>query len=32
MLKEVIVSDIVTGAAQPKINQENMNSISLIKT
>lgn len=31
MLKEVNVSDLVTGAAQPKINQENMNSISLIK-
>lgn len=32
MLKEVNVSDIVTGAAQPKINQENMNSITLIKS
>ena len=31
MLKEVNVSDLVTGAAQPKINQENMNSISLVK-
>ena len=31
MLKEVNVSDLVTGAAQPKINQENMNSIILIK-
>jgi len=31
MLKEVNVNDIVTGAAQPKINQENMNSISLLK-
>jgi type I restriction enzyme S subunit len=31
MLKEVNVSDLVTGAAQPKINQENMNSIMLIK-
>jgi type I restriction enzyme S subunit len=31
MLKEVNVSDLVTGAAQPKINQKNMNSISLIK-
>lgn len=31
MLKEVNVSDLVTGAAQPKINQENMNSINLIK-
>ncbi|MCF8369429.1 MAG: restriction endonuclease subunit S [Bacteroidales bacterium] len=31
LLKEVNVSDLVTGAAQPKINQENMNSISLIK-
>ncbi|MBK8111626.1 MAG: hypothetical protein IPK46_15515 [Saprospiraceae bacterium] len=31
MLKEVNVSDKVTGAAQPKINQENMNSISLLK-
>jgi len=29
-LKEVNVSDIVTGAAQPKINQENMNSIKLV--
>lgn len=29
-LKEVNVSDIVTGAAQPKINQDNMNSIKLI--
>lgn len=31
ILKQVNVSDIVTGAAQPKINQENMNSISLVK-
>jgi type I restriction enzyme S subunit len=31
MLKEVNVSDLVTGAAQPKINQENMNSIILTK-
>jgi len=31
MLKEVNVSDLVTGAAQPKINQENMNSIVLLK-
>lgn len=31
MLKEVNVSHLVTGAAQPKINQENMNSISLLK-
>lgn len=31
MLKKVNVSELVTGAAQPKINQENMNSISLIK-
>ncbi len=31
MLKEVNVGDLVTGAAQPKINQENMNSIILIK-
>jgi type I restriction enzyme S subunit len=31
MLKEVNVSDLVTGAAQPKINQENMNSITLVK-
>jgi len=31
MLKEVNVSDLVTGAAQPKINQENMNSIIMIK-
>jgi type I restriction enzyme, S subunit len=31
MLKETNVSDLVTGAAQPKINQENMNSISLIR-
>ena len=31
MLKEVNVSDLVTGAAQPKINQENMNYITLIK-
>lgn len=31
MLKEVNVSDLVTGAAQPKINQENMNSISLVR-
>lgn len=31
ILKEVNVSDIVTGAAQPKINQENMNSITLLK-
>lgn len=31
MLKDVNVSDLVTGAAQPKINQENMNSIKLIK-
>lgn len=31
MLKELNVSDLVTGAAQPKINQENMNSISLVK-
>jgi len=30
MLKDVNVSDIVTGAAQPKINQENMNSIKII--
>jgi len=29
-LKEVNVTDLVTGAAQPKINQENMNSIQLI--
>ena len=29
-LKEVNVSDLVTGAAQPKINQDNMNSIRLI--
>ena len=29
-LKEVNVTDLVTGAAQPKINQENMNSIPLI--
>jgi type I restriction enzyme, S subunit len=31
MLKEVNVNDLVTGAAQPKINQENMNSIKLLK-
>lgn len=31
MLKEVNVSDLVTGAAQPKINQENMNSISVVR-
>lgn len=31
MLKEVNVGDLVTGAAQPKINQENMNSISVVK-
>ncbi len=31
MLKEVNVSDLVTGAAQPKINQENMNGIILVK-
>ena len=31
MLKEVNVSHLVTGAAQPKINQENMNSIDLLK-
>ncbi len=29
-LKNVNVSHLVTGAAQPKINQENMNSIQLI--
>lgn len=29
-LKDVNASHLVTGAAQPKINQENMNSISLI--
>jgi type I restriction enzyme S subunit len=31
ILKTVNVSDIVTGAAQPKINQENMNSINILK-
>jgi type I restriction enzyme S subunit len=30
-LKNVNVSHLVTGAAQPKINQQNMNSIRLIK-
>ena len=30
-LKEVNVSHLVTGAAQPKINQENMNSIDLFR-
>lgn len=29
MLKEINVSDIVTGAAQPKINQENMKMIKI---
>ena len=29
-LKNANVSDLVTGAAQPKINQENMNSIQII--
>lgn len=29
MLKEANVGDIVTGAAQPKINQENMNIVNL---
>lgn len=31
-LKNVNVSHLVTGAAQPKINQQNMNSIRLINT
>ena len=30
VLKEVNASHLVTGAAQPKINQENMNSIQLV--
>lgn len=30
MLKNANVSDIVTGAAQPKINQDNMNNIKLV--
>ena len=29
-LKEVNATHLVTGAAQPKINQENMNSIQLV--